>query len=234
MRLFEPRKSRRQQEFEAEALQYLDVLYAHALRLTRSPTDAEDLVQDTFVRALRFFDRFERGSNLKAWLLRIQFNGFVNRYRRNVKEHQANEALTAEPAGEATMGREALRALLDPQATALAPVVAKEIEAALAKLPEEHRAVVILADVEELSYKEIAEVIGCPIGTVMSRLHRARKALQELLLEHAANIGLESAQRASLAVQAAAAAQAAQAASEDPRADNTVSLANYRRERSRG
>jgi RNA polymerase sigma-70 factor (ECF subfamily) len=228
MRLFEARKSRRQQEFETDALQYLDVLYAHALRLTRSPTDAEDLVQDTFVRALRFFDRFERGSNLKAWLLRIQFNGFVNRYRRNVKEHQANESLTQEPAGEATMGREALRALLDPQATALAPVVAKEIEAALAKLPEEHRAVVILADVEELSYKEIAEVIGCPIGTVMSRLHRARKALQGLLLEHAANIGLEGAARASAAAQAAA-----DGAAQAP-ADNTVSLANYRRERSRG
>lgn len=191
--MFELRKSRRQQEFETDALQYLDVLYAHALRLTRSPSDAEDLVQDTFVRALRFFERFERGSNLKAWLLRIQFNGFVNRYRRHVKEHLASESLTQEPAGEATMGRDALRALLDPQGTMLAPVVAREIEAALAKLPEEHRAVVILADVEELSYKEIAEVIGCPIGTVMSRLHRARKALQELLLEHAASLGLEAA-----------------------------------------
>jgi RNA polymerase sigma-70 factor (ECF subfamily) len=231
MGLFEPRKSRRQQEFEAEALQYLDVLYAHALRLTRSPSDAEDLVQDTFVRALRFFDRFERGSNLKAWLLRIQFNGFVNRYRRNVKEHLASESLTQEPAGEATMGRDALRALLDPTGTALAPVVAKEIEAALAKLPEDHRAVVILADVEELSYKEIAEVIGCPIGTVMSRLHRARKALQELLLEHAASLGL------------AAAVQLSRTGSEEPAGAQAnsgrahpepVSLETYRRGRMRG
>jgi RNA polymerase sigma-70 factor (ECF subfamily) len=232
MRLFEARKSRRQHEFEAEALQYLDVLYAHALRLTRSPSDAEDLVQDTFVRALRFYDRFERGSNLKAWLLRIQFNGFVNRYRRHVKEHLASESLTQEPAGEATMGREALRALLDPHGTALAPVVAKEIQAALDQLPDEHRMVVILADVEELSYKEIAEVIGCPIGTVMSRLHRARKALQELLLEHAASLGLAG------ATHARDAKSAAQAAAEGPAAgasrDNTVSLANYRRERRRG
>ncbi|HKU37928.1 MAG TPA: sigma-70 family RNA polymerase sigma factor [Polyangiales bacterium] len=220
MRLFAPRKSPRQQEFEAEALQYLDVLYAHALRLTRSPSDAEDLVQDTFVRALRFYDRFERGSNLKAWLLRIQFNGFVNRYRRHVKEHQASESLVQEPAGEATLGREALRSLLDPQAIALAPVVAKEIESALAKLPEEHRTVVILADVEELSYKEIAEVIGCPIGTVMSRLHRARKALQELLVEHAVSLGLDVGKRAEQATPEAA--------------DNTVVLANYRRQRSRG
>src|ERR1700754_3225652 len=115
MRLFAPKKSHRQQEFEPEALQYLDVLYAHALRLTRSPSDAEDLVQDTFVRALRFYDRFERGSNLKAWLLRIQFNGFVNKYRRNVKEHSANEIMSQEPSSEATLGRGALRSLLDPQ-----------------------------------------------------------------------------------------------------------------------
>jgi RNA polymerase sigma-70 factor (ECF subfamily) len=230
MRLFAPRKSQRQQEFEAEALQYLDVLYAHALRLTRSPSDAEDLVQDTFVRALRFYDRFERGSNLKAWLLRIQFNGFVNRYRRHVKEHQASESLTQEPAGEATLGREALRSLLDPQSLALAPVVAKEIEAALAQLPEEHRAVVILADVEELSYKEIAEVIGCPIGTVMSRLHRARKALQELLAEHAASLGLIAApNEAGIAANKAVASAGASAD-----AEKTVSLANYRRQRSRG
>jgi RNA polymerase sigma-70 factor (ECF subfamily) len=227
MRLFAPRKSQRQQEFEAEALQYLDVLYAHALRLTRSPSDAEDLVQDTFVRALRFYDRFERGSNLKAWLLRIQFNGFVNRYRRHVKEHQASESLSQEPAGESTLGREALRCLLDPQGIALAPVVAKEIEAALAKLPEEHRTVVILADVEELSYKEIAEVIGCPIGTVMSRLHRARKALQELLVEHAISLGLDVAKRPTETA-------AQRTAAEPAAADNTVVLANYRRQRSRG
>jgi RNA polymerase sigma-70 factor (ECF subfamily) len=230
MRLFSPKKSQRQQEFEAEALQYLDVLYAHALRLTRSPSDAEDLVQDTFVRALRFYDRFERGSNLKAWLLRIQFNGFVNRYRRHVKEHQASESLTQEPAGEGTLGREALRSLLDPQGIALAPVVAKEIEAALAQLPEEHRAVVILADVEELSYKEIAEVIGCPIGTVMSRLHHARKALQELLAEHAASLGLNVATKA-----AATSPTKDEASAERPaEGEKTVSLANYRRQRSRG
>jgi RNA polymerase sigma-70 factor (ECF subfamily) len=123
-----------------------------------------------------------------------------------------------------------LRSLLDPQSIALAPVVAKEIEAALAQLPEEHRAVVILADVEELSYKEIAEVIGCPIGTVMSRLHRARRALQELLVEHAASLGLVSAAKIAAARTEAAEAAAEQSAS----AEKTVSLANYRRHRSRG
>jgi RNA polymerase sigma-70 factor (ECF subfamily) len=216
-------KSRQQREFEAEALVHLDGLYAHALRLTRSPADAEDLVQDTFVRALRFYDRFERGSNLKAWLLRIQFNGFVNKYRRNLKEHSASESMTHEPSSEATLGRGALRSLLDPQGTAIAPMVASEITAALQKLPEDHRTVVILADVEELSYKEIAEVIGCPIGTVMSRLHRARKALQELLAEHAESLGLRPATDTTPAH-----------TTERTDAAKTISLDSYRRERSHG
>jgi RNA polymerase sigma-70 factor (ECF subfamily) len=193
MQWLRPRKSAKQREFEEEALVHLDSLYAHALRLTRSPSDAEDLVQDTFVRALRFYERFERGTNLKAWLLRIQFNGFVNKYRRNAKELSAGEAMTQEPGTESTLGRGPLLALLDPQGVAIAPLLAKEIQAALEQLPEEHQTVVVLADVEELSYKEIAEVIGCPIGTVMSRLHRARKALQERLSEQAESLGLRPA-----------------------------------------
>jgi RNA polymerase sigma-70 factor (ECF subfamily) len=218
------RKPQQQREFETEALVHLDSLYAHALRLTRSPADAEDLVQDTFVRALRFYDRFERGSNLKAWLLRIQFNGFVNKYRRNLKEHSANEIMSQEPSTEATLGRGALRSLLDPQGTAIAPMVASEIQAALQQLPDDHRTVVILADVEELSYKEIAEVMGCPIGTVMSRLHRARKALQERLAEHAESLGLRP------ALPAASTAAALPA----PAPAAAISLASYRRDRSRG
>ena len=219
-----PRKSTKQQEFEVEALVHLDSLYAHALRLTRSQSDAEDLVQDTFVRALRFYERFERGTNLKAWLLRIQFNGFVNKYRRNVKELSAGEAMTQEPGTEATLGRGPLQALLDPQGVALAPLIAKEIQTALEQLPEEHRTVVILADVEELSYKEIAEVIGCPIGTVMSRLHRARKALQERLSEQAESLGLrtESEQRLE------SGANVAKQVEPQP-----ISLANFRRGKTR-
>ncbi|MET0389596.1 MAG: sigma-70 family RNA polymerase sigma factor [Polyangiales bacterium] len=202
----------------------MDSLYAHALRLTRSSADAEDLVQDTFVRALRFYERFERGTNLKAWLLRIQFNGFVNKYRRNAKELSAGESMSQEPGTEATVGRGPLQALLDPQGLALAPILAKEIQAALEQLPEEHQTVVVLADVEELSYKEIAEVIGCPIGTVMSRLHRARKALQERLSEQAESLGLRTGQ------------PAAEDGSEQghARGAKTIALASYRRERSQG
>jgi RNA polymerase sigma-70 factor, ECF subfamily len=216
MQWLTPRKSATQREFEAEALVHLDSLYAHALRLTRSPSDAEDLVQDTFVRALRFYERFERGTNLKAWLLRVQFNGFVNKYRRNAKELSAGEAMTHEPGTESTLGRGPLQSLLDPQGVAIAPLLAKEIQAALAQLPEEHQTVVILADVEELSYKEIAEVIGCPIGTVMSRLHRARKALQERLAEQAESLGLRVAPETNRA-------------NRQPRETKTISLANYRR-----
>jgi RNA polymerase sigma-70 factor (ECF subfamily) len=232
MQWFKTKKSRQQREFEAEALVHLDSLYAHALRLTRSPADAEDLVQDTFVRALRFYERFERGSNLKAWLLRIQFNGFVNKYRRSIKEHSASEAMSHEPSAEATVGRAALRSLLDPQGTALAPMIASEIQSALEQLPEDHRTVVILADVEELSYKEIAEVIGCPIGTVMSRLHRARKALQERLSEHGEELGLRSPHAADAADSEERSVDAEASARRDDK--KTISLANYRRERSRG
>jgi RNA polymerase sigma-70 factor (ECF subfamily) len=220
MAWLKPRKSAKQREFEAEALVHLDSLYAHALRLTRSPSDAEDLVQDTFVRALRFYERFERGTNLKAWLLRIQFNSFVNKYRRNVKEASAGEAMTHEPATESTLGRGPLQALLDPQGVAIAPLLAQEIQAALAKLPEEHQTVVLLADVEELSYKEIAEIIGCPIGTVMSRLHRARKALQERLSEQAEALGLN------VGAPGVAGGEAKDA--------KPIMLAKYRRERSQG
>ena len=228
MAWFQPKKSSAQREFEADALQYMDTLYAHALRLTRSPADAEDLVQDTFVKALRFYDRFERGTNLKAWLLRIQFNAFVNKYRRRNKEYAVAESMSHEPAGEVTMGRGMLQALLDPQGAALAPVVAKELQAVVESLPEDHRTVVLLADVEELSYKEIAEIVGCPIGTVMSRLHRARRTLQERLGEHAQSIGL-----AGRNVEAEKAEASLDAAAQKP-APQPVSLATYRRERSRG
>jgi RNA polymerase sigma-70 factor (ECF subfamily) len=172
-------------EFEVQVLPNLDVLYANALRLTRSHADAEDLVQETVLRAYRFFERFERGTNVKAWLLRIQYNTFVNRYRRTSKEREIKDSMTKESTAEDLVSREALRALTDPTGTALRPLVAREIEVALEELPEEHRLVVVLADIEELSYKEIAEVLGCPIGTVMSRLHRARRTLRGRLLEHA-------------------------------------------------
>jgi RNA polymerase sigma-70 factor, ECF subfamily len=211
------------QEFDAEVLPHLDALFANALRLTRTRPDAEDLVQETVLRAFRFFDRFERGSNVKAWLLRIQYNAFVNRYRRSAKERDIKDSMADGPVGEDVVSRDALRALTDPVGTALRPIVLREIETALDSLPEEHRMVVLLADLEELSYKEIAEVLGCPIGTVMSRLHRARRALRERLLEHAAN---------ELALHPKATPEPVQAELEEDAAPAAaVSLAAYRRDR---
>lgn len=189
-----PRKSKKivaeRRLFESEARPHLDTLYSTALRLTRSQVDAEDLVQDTLVRAYRFYERFEAGTNFKAWLLRIQMNTFVNRYRRATRERQVFDGPMAGPVGEGVMSRATMRGLTDPVGDAQRRIIAQEINRAFEQLSEDARAMVLLADVEELSYKEIAEVMGCPIGTVMSRLHRARKQLQGTLQQHALQLGI--------------------------------------------
>lgn len=189
-----PRKSKKivaeRRLFESEARPHLDTLYSTALRLTRSAVDAEDLVQDTLVRAYRFYERFEAGTNFKAWLLRIQMNTFVNRYRRATRERQVFDGPMAGPVGEGVMSRATMRGLTDPVGDAQRRIIAQEINRAFEQLSEDARAMVLLADVEELSYKEIAEVMGCPIGTVMSRLHRARKQLQGALQQHALQLGI--------------------------------------------
>jgi RNA polymerase sigma-70 factor (ECF subfamily) len=183
-------RSPRRAEFEAEALQQLDALYGTALRLTRSPSDAEDLVQDTILKAYRFYDRFEAGTNLKGWLLRILSNTFINRYRRRTRERTVFEGSGAGPVGEGVMSRSAMRGLTDAEGTADRRLVAREIHVALDQLPEDYRLMILLADVEELSYKEISEIVGCPIGTVMSRLHRARKLVQQHLVGQAVELGI--------------------------------------------
>ena len=178
------------EEFEREALKHLDSLYATALRLTRSPSDAEDLVQDTFLKAYRFSDHFEAGTNLKAWLFKILTNTFINKYRRTTRERRVLDGDEAEPVGDGVMSRAAMRALTDPVGDAMRPLVVKEIQSALDELSDEHRLMIVLADVEELSYKEIADIVGCPIGTVMSRLHRARKQMQHKLVDTAMHMGI--------------------------------------------
>jgi RNA polymerase sigma-70 factor (ECF subfamily) len=189
-----PRKPKKiadeRQLFEAEVRPHFDSLYSMALRLTRSPVDAEDLVQDTLMRAYRFYDRFEAGTNFKAWLLRIQMNTFVNRYRRAIRERQVFDGPMGVPVGEGVMSRASMRGLTDPVGDAQRRLIAREINRAFEQLSDDARAMVLLADVEELSYKEISEVVGCPIGTVMSRLHRARKQLQTSLQKHAVQLGI--------------------------------------------
>src|SRR5688500_6458524 len=151
------------EEFEREALKHLDSLYATALRLTRSPSDAEDLVQDTFRKAYRFSDHFEAGTNLKAWLFKILTNTFINKYRRSTRERSVFEGQDADPVGDGVMSRAAMRTLTDPNGAMDARLLAHEIQTALDNLPEDYRLMIVLADVEELSYKEIADVIGSPI-----------------------------------------------------------------------
>ena len=179
------------QRFAAGALEHADALYRVALRLTRSPADAEDLVQDTFVKACRFHGSFAEGTNLKAWLMRIQTNTFINRYRRRQREKALVEVAEEGPVGDGVLGRATVQALHAPEATAERRLLAREIQVALDKLSPEQQSLVVMADIEELSYREIATALDCPMGTVMSRLHRARKAMRSHLMRHAEQLGLK-------------------------------------------
>jgi RNA polymerase sigma-70 factor (ECF subfamily) len=219
-------KDPKREAFDADVLPHLDLLFGNALRLTRSKADAEDLLQETVLRAFRFFDRFERGSNIKAWLLRIQYNLFVNRYRRGVRERDVRETMTHEPSGRDVVSRSALQALTDPDGAAMGPIVQQELALALEQLPEDHRTVIVLADIEELSYKEIAEAMGCPIGTVMSRLHRARRSLRERVVAAA-----EGAPIAGALPAATTPAPATTATPEPDSASEPVSLEAFRHRR---
>ena len=176
--------------FEAEALEHLDALHRVAKRLTRNPTDAEDLVQDALVKAMRARDQYQPGTNLKAWLFRILTNTHINRFRRGGLERSVLDGPAADPLADGWVGASSMRAMRDAETLALRPILEAEIERALDELPEDFRLAVVLADVEELSYKEIADVMGCPVGTVMSRLHRGRKILQKRLHDHAVALGL--------------------------------------------
>jgi RNA polymerase sigma-70 factor, ECF subfamily len=176
--------------FEVELLGQLDTLYAVSCRMTRSTAEAEDLVQDTVVKAMRARDQFQAGTNLKAWLLRILTNTFINRYKRGGMERDVIDGPDAESLTDAWVGATTLRAMRDPETQALSPLVEAEVQRALDELPAEFRLAVVLSDIEELSYKEIADAMGCPIGTVMSRLHRGRRMLQKTLREHALAMGI--------------------------------------------
>ena len=177
-------------EFEANALAQLPSLMAVAVRLTRNTAEGEDLVQDTFVKAMRSKHQFEAGTNIRAWLLKILTNTFINRYRRGTLERSVVDGADAEPMSEAWMGSSSMNAMRDPESAAMRPMLEAEIQNALDELPEEFRLAVVLADVEELSYKEISDMMGCPIGTVMSRLHRGRRMLKHRLYSHAVDFGI--------------------------------------------
>ena len=173
-------------EFEKVAFEYMDSLYSTALRMTRNTAEAEDLVQDTYLRAFKFFDKFEKGTNFKAWIFRILTNSFINKYRKKARTPQqvqfeklefaikGDDTETDEMQNSQTYDETRYEAMFDD-----------DIQAGLAKLSEDFRIVILLADVENFSYKEIAKMIDRPIGTVMSRLFRGRRMLQKSLKEYA-------------------------------------------------
>lgn len=178
------------QSFETDVLAHLDALHGAACRLTRNSASAEDLVQDAMVKALRARDQFKAGTNLKAWLFRILTNTFINQYRRSGLERDTVAGPDIEPVAEGWVSAETMRQLRSPEEVALLPLVEGEVRSALDALPTEFRMAVMLCDVEEFSYEEAAEIMGCPVGTVMSRLHRGRKALKVSLIEHARELGI--------------------------------------------
>lgn len=179
--------SEKHQEFKREALPHSDILYNYALRMTNNSEDAEDLLQETFLKAFRFWEKFEKGTNIRAWLFRIMKNSYINRYRRDSKEpekvdydevkdfYNTIKAESSDPN--------------DLQETVFGNLLDDDVTRAIAALPDEFRTVVILCDIEGLTYEEIAGFVDIPLGTVRSRLHRGRKILHGRLLAYARDRG---------------------------------------------
>ncbi len=174
-------------DFEREAMPHMDALYNFALRMTGDPEDADDLVQETYLKAFKFFDKFEKGTNCKAWMFRILKNSFINDYRKSSKEpdkvdyddiQNFYETIKSNDVKSQHFQEDAFTQLLDD-----------DISKAITKLPEDFRTVIILNDIEGFTYEEIADFVDCPVGTVRSRLHRARKMLYASLYEYAKDKG---------------------------------------------
>src|SRR5574338_1625255 len=177
-------------EFERQALVHVDALYGAAYRLTRNPRDAEDLVQDSLLRAYKFWDSFQQDSNCKAWLLRIVTNTFINEYQRKKRSREVLDAATAEQdATDGVLVHADARDKQSPDQALLSASVSDDVQRALDQLPDDFRTAVILCDMQGLSYKEIADIMECPVGTVMSRLFRGRKLLANALREFAVTEG---------------------------------------------
>ncbi|SMO34264.1 sigma-70 family RNA polymerase sigma factor [Fodinibius sediminis] len=179
----------KQEDFEDEIIPHLDAMYNFALRLTSDPSDAEDLVQDTIVKAYRFFSSYEKGTNAKAWLFRILKNSYINNYRKKSKKpNQVDydevstfyETIRAERTDTSDLEDKMFRELIDD-----------DISNALDELPEDFRTVVLLCDVEGFTYEEIANMLDVPIGTIRSRLHRGRNLLKSQLMEYAKERGYQ-------------------------------------------
>lgn len=175
----------KRRRFEQEAMTHIDALYGTAMRLTRDPDSAEDLVQETLLKAFKHYDSLRPDSNLKAWLTRVLTNTFINQYRRKQVRHRSQELYDPDWMNERVSSNWAHNAAKRPGQQVVDRFIRDKLSEAVAQLPEPYRQVLLLTDVEELAYKEVAEVLDIPIGTVMSRLHRARRKLRTMLSEYA-------------------------------------------------
>lgn len=220
-------RRKRRSEFEHTALPHMNALYGAAYRLTRNPRDAEDLVQDAMLRAYRFWDSFQKDSNCKAWLFRILSNTFINHYQKRKRTREVLEAAIAEQSvTDGVLVQERSANQRDPEGQLLDRMLSDDVMRALEALPRDFRLAVVLCDIEGFSYKEIAEIMECPVGTVMSRLHRGRRLLAKNLRDFALEQGIIKRDP-----EAEAAAPEASKSKDSDKGADTIDLAAYRRHR---
>jgi len=176
-------------DFEAAAMPFVDSLYNTAYRMTRNAEDAEDLVQESYLKAYKYYDKFQEGTNFKAWLFKILKNTFINNYRRRQQRPPQSDFAEIEESFETQVSDEVRRRIKSPEEELLEDVLDEDVQRALDELPTDYRMAVLLADLEGFSYKEIAEILELPVGTVMSRLYRGRKLLEASMLSYARDHG---------------------------------------------
>jgi len=187
--LFSKKSDKGRKLFERQALEHIDALYGTALRLTGSRDSAEDLVQDTYVRALRFWTKFDPGTNLRAWLFRMMFNLFVNQYRRSKRGREISEGHEQSDLRVQVLPDEHLAPTSTPEEFFFERLFSDDVVEAVSELAPDFKMVVLLADINGFSYKQIADILNIPVGTVMSRLHRGRRMLREKLYTFAVKEG---------------------------------------------